>query len=542
MRASLVLSLVAFPLASRLVAQDTRTVTEPKFPAACATLTASLAPVADTTLAEADERKLDTKRIQQAIDHCARRSRRRAQGERCAARISHRTAHAQARRHARRRHQRDPLRVAQSARLRHRQSKRCGTVDEKGHACAAADHRRARERRRRHGARHDRRSRMGQADRSRRRRGGISRSTPRSRTRVRAARDCIQINRTDDFTLYKITLKQLAELPRRLRSRQRIHGVGRRDQHAGQARAEHRRHRSGECDERHHHAQLHQHRRRRRRDQGREHRCQHQHDDLAQPLLSWSRRVDRQRDGRRRASRFACSISRSTAPTTASASSRTPRAAGSCTTSSTATSASGTRRTSSRWTRTTRRARRRPGNLIPEFRDIRLKGVRVIDGGNVILDGYDASRPLRMTWDDVVFDKPDAIKVEASSRGDHEGSGSVEPADHRRERAAHRQRRVTRRASTARKVRAVPGQAQPRFRAAVASYAAIVDAKYSGPDGAIVDGAPTYQSIGSRADGAAGERCRRAPSCFSATAAIAKSSPSIGRASRCSASRATAPS
>ena len=36
------------------------------------------------------------------------------------------------------------------------------------------------------------------------------------------------------------------------------------------------------------------------------------------------------------------------------------------------------------------------GNLIPEFRDIRLKGVRVLDGGNVILDGYDVARPLRM--------------------------------------------------------------------------------------------------------------------------------------------------
>ena len=34
------------------------------------------------------------------------------------------------------------------------------------------------------------------------------------------------------------------------------------------------------------------------------------------------------------------------------------------------------------------------GSLIPEFRDIRLKDVRVLDGGNVILDGYDASRVL----------------------------------------------------------------------------------------------------------------------------------------------------
>ena len=56
MRAYIALSLaVALPLAVAARAQDTRTVTEPKFPAACATLTAELTPVADTTLAEQDE-------------------------------------------------------------------------------------------------------------------------------------------------------------------------------------------------------------------------------------------------------------------------------------------------------------------------------------------------------------------------------------------------------------------------------------------------------------------------------------------------------
>src|SRR5262249_26832607 len=53
-------------------AQDTRTVTEPKMPGACVVLRATLAPVADTTLAEADERRLDTDRIQRAIDGCAK--------------------------------------------------------------------------------------------------------------------------------------------------------------------------------------------------------------------------------------------------------------------------------------------------------------------------------------------------------------------------------------------------------------------------------------------------------------------------------------
>ncbi|HXT04584.1 MAG TPA: glycosyl hydrolase family 28 protein, partial [Casimicrobiaceae bacterium] len=52
-------------------AQDTRTVAEPHRPAACATLDAQLAPVADTTLSDADESKSDTRRIQSAIDGCA---------------------------------------------------------------------------------------------------------------------------------------------------------------------------------------------------------------------------------------------------------------------------------------------------------------------------------------------------------------------------------------------------------------------------------------------------------------------------------------
>jgi polygalacturonase len=47
-------------------AQDTRHVTEPKIPAVCRTLTAQLT----TPIAEADESKLDTERIQQAIDSC----------------------------------------------------------------------------------------------------------------------------------------------------------------------------------------------------------------------------------------------------------------------------------------------------------------------------------------------------------------------------------------------------------------------------------------------------------------------------------------
>jgi polygalacturonase len=54
-------------------AQDTRNVTEPVIPPGCAVLTAKLAGFdSNKTLAEADEGKLDTARIQQAMDTCAK--------------------------------------------------------------------------------------------------------------------------------------------------------------------------------------------------------------------------------------------------------------------------------------------------------------------------------------------------------------------------------------------------------------------------------------------------------------------------------------
>ena len=59
--------------AGHLQAQDTRTVTEPKIPPVCVTLKASLFAARDANggkLAEADEDKLDTERIQKALDGC----------------------------------------------------------------------------------------------------------------------------------------------------------------------------------------------------------------------------------------------------------------------------------------------------------------------------------------------------------------------------------------------------------------------------------------------------------------------------------------
>jgi polygalacturonase len=56
-------------LSTAAVAQDTRQVTEPKIPASCVQLPAQLRAVSDK-IAEADEGKLDTARIQGALDKC----------------------------------------------------------------------------------------------------------------------------------------------------------------------------------------------------------------------------------------------------------------------------------------------------------------------------------------------------------------------------------------------------------------------------------------------------------------------------------------
>ena len=53
-----------------LHAQDTRTVTEPKIPPACVTLQADVA-ANHGVIALADEQRLSTGRIQDALDHCA---------------------------------------------------------------------------------------------------------------------------------------------------------------------------------------------------------------------------------------------------------------------------------------------------------------------------------------------------------------------------------------------------------------------------------------------------------------------------------------
>ena len=136
---------------------------------------------------------------------------------------------------------------------------------------------------------------------------------------------------------------------------------------------------------------------------------------------------------------------------------------------------------------------RTTGNLIPEFRDIRLKDVRVQGGGKVILDGYDARRRLVMRFDNVVFDDPSKIKVQASQltidRGPGPSNLPITGED------------VTLQGSTSEApANSCVGKFVPMpvtsLAVGVARYAAIVDAAFKGTEGDSAVGAPTFRTLG----------------------------------------------
>jgi polygalacturonase len=52
-------------------------------------------------------------------------------------------------------------------------------------------------------------------------------------------------------------------------------------------------------------------------------------------------------------------------------------------------------------------------NLIPEYREIALRNVSVEGEGRMMLEGFDAARPLSILFDNVLFDSPGAIRVSA---------------------------------------------------------------------------------------------------------------------------------
>ncbi|MEP6731082.1 MAG: pectinesterase family protein [bacterium] len=140
------------------------------------------------------------------------------------------------------------------------------------------------------------------------------------------------------------------------------------------------------------------------------------------------------------------------------------------------------------------------GSKIPEFRDIRLANVRVTEGGKVILEGYDAARPLRIAWDNVTFDDPAKYKVSAQYVELKAGPGPMNLP------ITGENVRVTGAGSEA-PANACAGKFVP-LPATVASaavsqtnYAAIVDARFGGRDGEIANGVATYRSIGGALEG-----------------------------------------
>lgn len=140
---------------------------------------------------------------------------------------------------------------------------------------------------------------------------------------------------------------------------------------------------------------------------------------------------------------------------------------------------------------------RTEGTLVPVFRDIVFTNVRDLDGGTVTLDGYDAARPLTMAMDNVIFDTPGATTVRAHHARVRQGPGRVTlplggedvqvtgtTADAPAPDCASRF--VPFPGTVAAATRAISGP----------SDAAVVDASFTGREGSVVDGVPTYHSLG----------------------------------------------
>ncbi|HEY2164412.1 MAG TPA: glycosyl hydrolase family 28 protein, partial [Gemmatimonadaceae bacterium] len=134
------------------------------------------------------------------------------------------------------------------------------------------------------------------------------------------------------------------------------------------------------------------------------------------------------------------------------------------------------------------------GKLIPEYRDIRLADVRVLDGGKVTLDGYDASRRLDIAFNNVVFDDPKAIVLLAQHVSLTQGPGPSNLS------LTGEDVKVTGASSDA-PPNACTGKFVPMPTTAFAGgasahYAAIVDARFRGTDGDSASGTPTFRTLG----------------------------------------------
>ena len=62
---------------------------------------------------------------------------------------------------------------------------------------------------------------------------------------------------------------------------------------------------------------------------------------------------------------------------------------------------------------------------LPQFTDIVLRNVRILDGGKITLDGFDESHRLGITFDNMILDDPAAVKVVAHHADVKLGPGPV---------------------------------------------------------------------------------------------------------------------
>lgn len=138
------------------------------------------------------------------------------------------------------------------------------------------------------------------------------------------------------------------------------------------------------------------------------------------------------------------------------------------------------------------------GSMFPHFRDIRLRDVHVLSGNQVILDGYDASRALAITMDNVTFDEPAKIKTRSAQANVQLGDGGwnlpltndaktsvrIVPANKSAPRAA---------VGCAQRFVPMP----QRVLSVQPTGFAVVDFRHTGADGDSVGGVPTFRTIGS---------------------------------------------
>ena len=136
------------------------------------------------------------------------------------------------------------------------------------------------------------------------------------------------------------------------------------------------------------------------------------------------------------------------------------------------------------------------GSLIPVFRDIRLQQVRILGGGKITLDGYDETRRLEMVFAGVFAMAP-APQITASHVEIRQPvENALPPVTGNDVHVAPAPLGST--VSTSCDSKLVPF-AESGFAIrtpAAAAYAAVVDARFTGREGEIVAGTPTYRTIG----------------------------------------------